>query len=142
VNFCLIFIKLERKYPRTRRNIRICIIKGVRKINMDILQYRLNWINSEVEGPPFPEEEQNMDDEIKQLEEKLRQMKIDKQIKDVAGGKETPKELVSIVWDPNKFRLEKQKGKFVLVEIVEQIDENKETEFDSNYITNLKKGDK
>jgi len=83
-----------------------------------------------------------MDDEIKLLEEKLRQMKIDKQIKDVAGGKETPKELVSIKFDPNRFRLEKQKGKFVLVEIVEEIDENKETEFDSNYITNLKKGDK
>jgi hypothetical protein len=80
-------------------------------------------------------------DEIKQLEERLKQLKLEKRLKELkeSGGEEVYTQAYSIKYDANKFRLEKIKENWVLVEIVEEVDPEKETEFSTEDIRKLKK---
>lgn len=117
------------------------------KKEMNEIERRIKWIWSEVDGTPFINEIEETNqmsdtkvpkDEIKELEEKLKKMKMEKRFKQLQeeGHSDVP---MTITYDPNHFRLENIKGSWVLVEICEEVDSEKETILDKDIIASLKK---
>jgi len=77
------------------------------------------------------------DDMIKEMEAKLKELKLEQRIKQLeeAGHSDIP---MTLTYDPNKFRLEKVKNTWMLVEIVEKVDPEKETILTKESIEALK----